>query len=786
MTKFFRILLFFLFIFSNIFSVVRDIVESVKVIRVNSIKQKVVNLNTVILQGEVEVLVDQKVHIWADRVEIDKEKQYLIAEKKDRGSVVIENSDFLILADKFFLDLDKKTGYADNIRIHVSEGYIKSGKAEKLKDGSWNMQDMLFTPCDAPTPHWSITARHAKLYSNYVVRVAGVLFKIGRVPAFAVPHMVLPIQNRSKSGFLLPKFSFDDELGFGIREDFYWYIAPRCDSTLGMDWKDKKGVAFSNEFRWVRFIEELTFLNSQFALEKDAFIKKGDTITKGTDQRYWLSAQDYQSFDGTAFGGKLNSLIRIDFGTDKKIGYQFFDNTNNVDDTFYNSLILRADRNKDLISMMLDGSKTSRKQFSDLSNSQVKEILKILPQETTGQGNIFSKKREEEDSVVVCRLPHLELNSGYRDIYNMFFYSQDAFVDRVFSRERMAEKFYVESRLVKEQDLNPLIKADSFRFFYKGDLQTSLKFKDQILSFYLNPNFQVRSNLKKSSTRAKQNALEGRMFTHGAYRAFLEGGVEWALPEVFFEDEQNNYQYYFQSTVGWGFLPKIKQEHWYYSDKWDRAHPKNQLELAFRNNWYFDNVLVDFNISQACDFYNKQDLFVLRQSPGQKYLLPLQLGFSLDCDVLNMQINQEYGWKTFQLLQSEIIFNFSLNRFNLSLGNLYQHAKLQEQRKLFSDIPHFLLLSMSFPIFKNVTLYYDGQFYSEKDSKLFPFEGLRPLVHSVNLEWVGHCWGISLGFEEKRYREYGNWKSENAFTLFVKLESLGSFARKFKRPVAYK
>ena len=86
---------------------------------------------------------------------------------------------------------------------------------------------------------------------------------------------------------------------------------------------------------------------------------------------------------------------------------------------------------------------------------------------------------------------------------------------------------------------------------------------------------------------------------------------------------------------------------------------------------------------------------------------------------------------------------------------------------------------------KHATLSYGGQFYSEKDSKLFPFEGLRPLIHKVRLDYEGHCWGISLGFEEKRYREYGNWKSENFFTLSVRLESLGSFSRKFKKPPVY-
>jgi len=78
---FFSLIIFLLFFHSNLFGFVRDVVESVKIIHVNSIKQTIKDFNKVILEGDVEILIDQKIKIWADRVEIDQDKQFFSAEK---------------------------------------------------------------------------------------------------------------------------------------------------------------------------------------------------------------------------------------------------------------------------------------------------------------------------------------------------------------------------------------------------------------------------------------------------------------------------------------------------------------------------------------------------------------------------------------------------------------------------------------------------------------------------------------------------------------------------------
>ena len=60
-------------------------------------------------------------------------------------------------------------------------------------------------------------------------------------------------------------------------------------------------------------------------------------------------------------------------------------------------------------------------------------------------------------------------------------------------------------------------------------------------------------------------------------------------------------------------------------------------------------------------------------------------------------------------------------------------------------------------------------------------DGITPLIHRVRLDYSGHCWGFYIGFEQKKFNEYGNTRNERAIVFSFRLDSLGSFAKKFKR-----
>lgn len=133
-------------------------------------------------------------------------------------------------------------------------------------------------------------------------------------------------------------------------------------------------------------------------------------------------------------------------------------------------------------------------------------------------------------------------------------------------------------------------------------------------------------------------------------------------------------------------------------------------------------------------------------------------------------------------MHSYFLNEFLADRVSLGAGYLYQAPDAQRRWGLLANTPHFLIFNGSMPLSKQFAVHYDGQFYAEKGKQFFGLAQIKPLLHKVRLEYEGHCWGFYVGYEEKKYREIGIEKSERALIFSLRLDSLGSFAKKFKRP----
>lgn len=745
---------------------------------IKSLKQKAIDQDTLYFEGEVEIFIDEKLHVWADFVTVNKKKQTLDAQAKDGCSLTIENNDFIILAEKLFLNLLNKTGSAHNVRFHVDEGFLSAECAEKYGENEWRMINVLYTPCDAPSPHWYLRAQRAEVRGGYFIKSCNIVLKIGCIPVLYLPRMIFPIQGQSKSGFLIPRFYFDYVYGFGFKQEYYKYFGPHCDTTFSLDWRDKRGFVFSDEFRWALAPENFLNLKAHYAIARDSYVQKRDKIFKATDHRYWILGTDFRSSSEIMRDFMLASLVRLDFGTDKKIGYHFFNSTDDVDDEFYNSGHLRLFGKRHAIEFSCARETTSRKQFYSLSHDQlaVFETQKNFPSE-----DIHSAIKEVQDCVDLTYLPRVEWNTAYSVWDNFLLYRHDFFMDQVTSHQQEFERFFVNGSLIKENKVIPFTKSDLLRLNYRADIRESYPVGKSTVSFWVNPHIQFRSNVRDEA-RSSKNVLERRIFGHGAFRFFLTTGAEWALPETMMSNEEGTYSYFLQPLVRWNLTPKFDQKYWHYFDHWDRAYPQNQISCILRNTVFFDNFSCDWQLTQGYDFYNRSDIFFLQRGTLDNHVLPLRFEATLNCNAMTITAHQEYEWYGKRLLQSEVQLGFHRNTFTAHCGYLFQRQELQKERKLVADIPHFLTCNIMLPITKQLGIWYDGQFYAENKAQIFSFSTIRPLLHRIRLEYNGHCWGFYLGFEEKKYRESGNWKQERAMVLSIRLDSLGSFAQKFRQP----
>lgn len=745
--------------------------DSIKVINIKSLQQKLIGKNKVLFLGDAEVLLDYKIHIFADQIELDKEDRTIVATSDADGFVKLENPDFLMLAEEIRLNLTDRTGMAKNLKIHVKEGFLSSAKAQKIDDQTWKMEHIKYTSCDRATPHWAFTAHQAMLYKNSVLKASGLLFKIGGIPVFAFPGLVFPLQNRAGSGFLTPRLSFDAELGFGFRQEYYSFLGPHCDTTIGFYLVEKKGFILSDEFRWAKSPDNFLIANSHYTKEWRALLEKKGKIVSATDKHYWIQGKYFQPCSLGSLN--LQNLVQFDFGTDKRVGYHFLNDEEKVEDSFCNSATVRYRNKRNLAEFSVYTERSLRRQFVDCQEEE--DFCAALLSDIFDCEDDDVKKREREEKVTVSYVPRYEWGISYYKILPHLFYRHDVVLDFAHLERRDIERFYINDSVESVRRVAPDVDVDTFRFLYAGSFRSSMKFLDQSILFFLRPELHLRSNVKESEL-------------HNSHcKAFFSTGVEWAFPERMLASSDCRYSHYIQPLIRWNYRKKFNQDHWHYIDKFDRIYPENRVEFVLQNNWQLDTFDLDIHLCQGYDVYNNSEIFPLRRCYNQKHLSPLRILAAVSSDKsssthVGLQLNQEYSWNNMSLLQAELTALFSWKKYDFFIAYLYQKEQLQKDRELLSDVPVFAKIGCTVPVAKGLLLHYNGNFFSKCRHTLPFFNAVHPLYQSVYLNYDGHCWGITLGFEEKRYRQYGKWKSERAITLSLRLESIGSFAQKFRRP----
>jgi len=751
--KIFTPILILLLISQPLFPTIGNFLDSIKSINVNSLNQKIIDKNKIIFEGSVEIIIDNKFHICADEVEVDKSKYFIKAYSNENSLVKLEDSGLLILSDYLEMDLINKSGYADDMRINAKEGFVSAKKAEKVDDKTWRLQGITYTACDRESPHWAFYASNAVLFRNSVLKATNLFLSIKDIPVFVFPALIFPLQSRSGSGFLIPKFSYDEEYGFGLKQEYYWHIKNHCDTTIGFNFFEKKGFLFSDEFRWAKSSENFLIMNSYYAEEWDAILEKRGMIVSATDKHYWIRGKYFQPISFSKIN--LNSLVQFDFGTDKRIGYYFLNDAGKVEDFFFNTATERYFDPKNIGQLSIKSERVVRRKFTELPKVGTSEI-----------------KIEDEEKYHVYVLPRLEWGTSYFRLLGNMFYRHDILLDQVFLDDKRGEKYFVDSSVSRILPSLYDFDIDTARLFYRGDCQLRFNWAKQNLKLSCEPNFQMRSNIRKDDDR--------RNSQHQFYPKYL---IEWSLPRFYWDFPWSCGFYDLHPIINWSYVTKFYQNHWHKIDKIDRVYPENKFNVTLRNGLNFDSTGIDLILSQAFDFYNNNDLFFLRRGSSQNHILPFEANLKLYSDNLNFNFTQEYDWKNFSALQTKIDFSFNLNKYGFFIGYINQKEMLQQRRNLLSDIQSFAMFGLSVPIGKDLKIHYDGSFFTEEKDMFPRISNIKPLYHRTCLDYDGHCWGFSLGFEEKKYKQYGNWKNERAITFAIKLDSIGSFKQKFRRPL---
>jgi LPS-assembly protein len=176
-------------------------------------------------------------------------------------------------------------------------GHHAAGSADQIERAGplTNLKDTRYSTCDPQDPDWQFRARSITLDQDKgqgYARNLSIYFK--DLPIFYFPALSFPIDDRRKSGFLLPGIGDSDKHGFELETPYYWNIAPQADATITPHQMANRGVKLDSEWRYLNRWS-MNELQLEY-LDDDLFGDKRELVSLQHDGRFgdnWYSTVDY-------------------------------------------------------------------------------------------------------------------------------------------------------------------------------------------------------------------------------------------------------------------------------------------------------------------------------------------------------------------------------------------------------------------------------------------------------------------------------------------------------------
>lgn len=252
------------------------------------------SLGIVTARGHVEIVQGERV-LRADLVSYNQKADLLTA----TGNIALmEPSGDVMFADHVELTGDFKTGTVENIRILLSDNArVAAVDGRRIGGQVTELNKAVYSPCrecKAPdgSPLWQVKAVkvvHDKKAQLVEYRDAWLEFM--GVPVAYTPYLSHPDPTvKRKSGFLVPRYGNDSELGVVVETPYYFNIAPDKDATVRPIITSKEGPVLAGEYRQ-------RFVNG--ALRTDASVTNGSTDTEDNKNRGHIFGETRFDLDDT-------------------------------------------------------------------------------------------------------------------------------------------------------------------------------------------------------------------------------------------------------------------------------------------------------------------------------------------------------------------------------------------------------------------------------------------------------------------------------------------------------
>ncbi|MEM9304513.1 MAG: LPS assembly protein LptD [Pseudomonadota bacterium] len=261
-----------------------------------------------VLEGGV-VIRDVTQEVTADSIRYLREDDRVQA----AGGVTYRTSELALEAESADMSLATETGALDDVvyRIREGNGQGDATVMELLGEDRSRLEDVRFTTCPIDDPDWTLEAEEMTIdQAEGRVDARGMRLRFKDVTLLALPRASFPLDDRRKSGFLLPTVGSSNDNGFDLAVPYYWNIAPNRDATLIPRIVTDRGGMLGLEYRYLTD-NSYGELSGAYMPDDDLVDRHrgearyrhatrfNDTLRLDVDFRHVSDAQYYEDFGGS-------------------------------------------------------------------------------------------------------------------------------------------------------------------------------------------------------------------------------------------------------------------------------------------------------------------------------------------------------------------------------------------------------------------------------------------------------------------------------------------------------
>lgn len=244
------------------------------------------------LEGDVEIR-KGNLSLEAGSAEFRRDEQHLTL----KDGVALRQPGLLLRGDSAEIDTDTALGYLRGARFLSYDAGARASaeKIERPSEQRLKLKKASYTQCAPDNETWVLKSSRIELdYESGRGVARNSTVELYGVPAFYLPWINFPVDDRRATGVLWPSFGSNNG-GLDISVPYYLNLAPDYDMTLSPRYLEQRGEMLETEFRYLNRYSDWK-LSSAY-LPNDKLAEEDRWLTgveeHGTIARRWQTAIDY-------------------------------------------------------------------------------------------------------------------------------------------------------------------------------------------------------------------------------------------------------------------------------------------------------------------------------------------------------------------------------------------------------------------------------------------------------------------------------------------------------------